>query len=206
MYFQKQDSECLTFKLMKMKTRKKFSISFTIITLLIAGLFVSCQQGENIDEKVQSEVEDLRDNLNDLSVDDSNFADNLHSELEDFEKSMNDLKEDMNESGEQISMEARQAVNDLQAEARSLRMKIENRTQVDENEGLFSGSENEDAVSGDATAQAQRDTTIDDTTRYNEQLSDDVNRVGQEIQTEFQDFKQNVDQWVDRLSASVEGS
>jgi gas vesicle protein len=120
-----------------MKTRKKFSISFTIITFLIAGLFVSCQQGENIDDKVQSEVEDLRDNLNDLSTDDSNFADNLHSELEDFEESMNDVKEDMNETGEQISMEVRQAVNDLQAEARSLRMKLERRTQAgDDNSGF----------------------------------------------------------------------
>lgn len=192
-----------------MKTRKKFSITFTIISFLIAGLLVSCQQGENIDDKVQSEVEDLRDNLNDLSPDDSNFADNLHSELQDFEESMNDVKEDMNETGEQISMEVRQAVNDLQAEARSLRMKLERQTEVvDDDSGLLGDEDTEDAVSGDQTAQAQRDTTVIDTTGTEEGLfsenETDMNQIGQDIMAEFQDFRQNVDQWVDRLSAQVD--
>ena len=102
---------------MKMKTSKRFKISFTIIMFLMAGFFVSCQQGDNINEKVQNEVESLRNDLNDLKEDDSNFANKLHGELEDFEESMNDLKEDMNESGMQVTMEARQAINDLQAEA-----------------------------------------------------------------------------------------
>lgn len=190
-----------------MRTRKKFSITFTIITFLIAGLFVSCQQGENIDDKVQSEVESLRDNLNDLSTEDSNFADNLHTELEDFEESMNDVKEEMNESGEQISMEVRQAVNDLQAEARSLRMKLENRTDVDDDDSNLFG-DSEDAVSGDRTAQAQRDTSIIDTTGNDEGLfsenETEVNQIGHDIMAEFQDFRQNVDQWVNRLSARVD--
>ncbi len=188
---------------MNMKTRKKFSIAFTIMTFMLAVLFVSCNQGEQFDERVQNEVEELRDDLNDLSQDNSDFADNLHSELQDFEESMNDIKEDMNESGEQISMEVRQAVNDLQAEARSLRMKIERRTDVDEDSGLFDGSDN--SVSGDNSAQAQRDTSVIDTTgNMLGDAQDDMNRVGQEIESEFQNFKQNVNQWVDRLSANVD--
>src|SRR5690554_1109277 len=151
---------------MKMKTRKNFKISFTILTLLIAGLFISCQQGERVDDKVRNEVENLRDNLNDLNEDDSNFADNLQSELEDFEESMNDLKEDVNESGEQINMEIRQAMNDLQAEARTLRMKVERKTTDNDRSGFTGNMRNNtgDAVSGDRTAQAQRDTTVTDTT------------------------------------------
>lgn len=189
---------------MQMKTRKKFSISFTIMTLLIAGLFVSCQQGENYDERVQNEVENFREDLNNLDPTDDNFADNLHSELQDFEESMNQIEEDMNEAGEQVSMQVRQAVNDLEAEARSLRMKIEARTQVGEDEGLFGDMGDEDAVPGEGTAQAQRDTTIDDTTQIGDELGEDINRIGEEIESEFQDFRQNVDQWADRLSANVE--
>ncbi len=173
------------------------------MTLLIAGLFVSCEQRENFDEKVQIEVEDFREDLNGLDRTNDNFADNLHTELQEFEESMNDLKEEMNEAGEQVNMEVRQAVNDLQAEARSLRMKIESRTQVDEDEGLFGDMGDEDAVDGDRTAQAQRDTTLNDTTMLGEGFEEDVEAIGQEIETEFQDFRQNVDQWADRLSANI---
>ncbi len=194
---------------MKMKTRKNFKISFTIITFLIAGLFISCQRGERIDERVQNEVEDLRDNLNDLSENDSDFSDKLHSELEDFEESMNDLKEDINESGEQVSMEIRQAINDLQAEARSLRMKVERRTDVDDDSGIVGdfGIDDDDAVGGDRTAQAQRDTTIRDTTDTGQGLFGDntggVHTIDQEIRADFQNFRQNVNQWVDRLSTGT---
>ncbi len=187
-----------------MKTRKKFSISFTILTLLIAGLLVSCQQRENFDERVQNEVEQFREDLNNLDESNDDFADNLHSELQEFEESLSNIEEDMNEAGEQVSMEVRQAINDLQAEARALRMRIETRTQVDEDEGLFGDMGDEDAVSGEGTAQAQRDTTIDDTTRVGEELGEDINRIGQEIESEFQDFRQNVDQWADRLSANID--
>ena len=209
-----------------MKTRKRFRISLTIFTFLLAGLFVACQQGENINEKVRNEVEDLRDDLNDLDENDSNFADNLHSELEDFEESMNDLKEDMNESGQQISMEARQAINDLQAEARSLRMKLERRTDAGNDSGLFGDNDNRgttaregganrsttardgDAISGDRTAQAQRDTTVRDTTGIGEGLFNDNDqsaaRIDNEIRSDFQNFRQNVNQWVDRLSANTD--
>jgi ElaB/YqjD/DUF883 family membrane-anchored ribosome-binding protein len=159
-----------------------------------------------MDEKVRNEVENLRDNLSDLSQDDSDFADNLYSELESFEESMNDLKEDMSESGEQISMEVRQAVNDLQVEARSLRMKIERRTDTDNDPGMF--GDTDDAVSGEQSAQAQRDTSASDTTGTNENMPgdarDEMDRIGQEIETEFQNFKQNLDQWVDRLSAKLD--
>jgi hypothetical protein len=199
---------------MKMKTRKNFKISFTIMTLLIAGLFISCQQGERIDEKVQNQVEDLRDDLNDLSEDDSNFADNLHGELEEFEESMNDIKEEMNESDEQISMEIRQAVNDLQAESRSLRMKLETRTQAgDDDSGLMGDMgdnddrDYDDAVSGDRTVQAQRDTSLTDTMGTDERMytenESSMHTIDQDIRAEFQNFRQNVNQWVDRLSAST---
>jgi len=193
---------------MKMKTRKNFKISFTILTLLIAGLFISCQQGERVDDKVRNEVENLRDNLNDLNEDDSNFADNLQSELEDFEESMNDLKEDVNESGEQINMEIRQAMNDLQAEARTLRMKVERKTTDNDRSGFTGNMRNNtgDAVSGDRTAQAQRDTTVTDTTGTDQNLFGDNTTnsnqmIDQEIRADFQNFKQNINQWVDRLSA-----
>jgi DNA repair exonuclease SbcCD ATPase subunit len=199
---------------MKMKTRKNFKISFTIMILLIAGLFISCQQGERIDEKVQNQVEDLRDDLNDLSEDDSNFADNLHGELEEFEESMNDIKEEMNESDEQISMEIRQAVNDLQAESRSLRMKLERRTQAgDDDSGLMGDMRDnddrdyDDAVNGDRTVQAQRDTSLTDTMGTDERMytenESSMHTIDQEIRAEFQNFRQNVNQWVDRLSAST---
>lgn len=210
---------------MKMKTSKRFKISFTIIMFLMAGFFVSCQQGDNINEKVQNEVESLRDDLNDLKEDDSNFANNLHDELEDFEESMNDLKEDMNESGKQVTMEARQAINDLQAEARTLRMKIERRTQAgDNNSGIVGnrmdrdnglerdndllGRDNDngirDAVSGDRTAQAQRDTSIRDNVGTRS-YSDNNQLIDQELRADFQSFRQNVNQWVDRLSAGTDG-
>jgi hypothetical protein len=84
-------------------------------------------------------------------------------------------------------------------------MKIESRTNVNEDSGLFDGSDN--AVSGDRTAQAQRDTSITDTTDIDENLMGDArgdfNRIDQEIATDFQNFKQNLDQWVDRLSANA---
>ncbi|MFW6371848.1 MAG: hypothetical protein ACOC10_11660 [Bacteroidota bacterium] len=187
-----------------MKTRKRFSISFTIMTLLIAGLLVSCQQRENYDERVQEEVEDFREDLNDLDATNEDFADNLHSELQEFEESLNDIEEDMNEQGEQVSMEVRQAINDLQAEARSLRMKIETRTEVEEDEGLLGDTGDEDAVPGEGTAQAQRDTTIDDTTETGEPIERELEQAGQEIESEFQSFRQNVDQWADRLSANID--
>jgi len=240
---------------MDMKTRKNFKISLTIFTFLLAGLFVACQQGDNINEKVRSEVEELRDDLNELDENDSNFADKLRSELEDFEESMNDLNEDMNESGQQISMDARQAMNDLQAEARSLRMKLESgagtgstsgiagnmRTDDDDRGAMARGEDaierggdavsrgvergadavnrgversgdlarrGSDAISGDRTAQAQRDTSITDTTTTGEGLYGDnresTGMMEQDIRSEFQSFRQNVNQWVDRLSASAE--
>lgn len=205
---------------MMMKTRKNFKISLTIFMLLVAGLFVACQQGENINEKVRTQVEDLRDDLNELDETNSNFADNLHSELQDFEESMNDINEDINESGQQVSMEARQAINDLQAESRSLRMKLETRTQAGDDSNLLGGmsddnttgsmDRDEDAVAGDRTAQAQRDTSVLDTTSVGEGMYGDntrnTERIDQDIRADFQNFRQNVNQWVDKLSASTEGT
>jgi hypothetical protein len=66
----------------------------------------------------------------------------------------------------------------------------------------------EDAVSGDRTAQAQRDTTImilPGTGKvYSVKMKLIGTRIGQDIMAEFQDFRQNVNQWVDRLSARVD--
>jgi chromosome segregation ATPase len=195
-----------------MKT--KMSITLTIVALVITGLFVSCQQGSNIEDRVESKVSDLRDNLNDIAEDDDNFIVELREELEDFESSMNEIREDINESGEQISMSARQAIDDLQGEARSLRMKLESRSGyadtdrniTDDNRPL---REDRDVVEGDRTAQMQRDTTERGVTRNDDGLfSDDddgpnVMQIDQELRAEFNNFRQNVNQWVDRLSADT---
>jgi TolA-binding protein len=197
-----------------MKT--KMSITLTIVALVITGLFVSCQQGSNIENRVERKVSDLRDNLNDIAEDDDNFIVELREELEDFESSMNEIREDINESGEQISMSARQAIDDLQGEARSLRMKLESRSGYTDADRNRTGTDrtlnrDRDAVGGDRTAQMQRDTTdrgiVRDNARDNDGLfSDDddgpnVMQIDQELRAEFNNFRQNVNQWVDRLSA-----
>ena len=199
-----------------MKTKR--SITFTIVAMVISAFFISCQQGSNIENRIESTVSDLRDNLNDISEDDSNFITQLRDELEDFESDMNDIREDINENNEQISMASRQAIDDLQAEARSLRMKLDSRaghagTDRRDNTGIV-GDDNRmtqerDAVSGDRTAQMQRDTTIRDTTNNGDGLFGQDNdgpgimQVDQELRAEFNNFRQNVNQWVDRLSADT---
>ncbi len=195
-----------------MKT--KMSIILTIVAFAITGLFVSCQQGSNIEDKVHSEVSDLRDDLNEIAEDDDNFIAELSSELEEFESSMNEIREDINESGEQISMSARQAIDDLQGEARSLRMKLESRSGYTDTDRAITGdnqviTEDRDAVGGDRTAQMQRDTTVRDTANNGDGLFSDDNegpnvmQIDQELRAEFNNFRQNVNQWVDRLSADT---
>jgi TolA-binding protein len=200
-----------------MKT--KMSITFTIVALVITGLFVSCQQGSNIENRVEREVSNLRDNLNDIAEDDDNFIAQLREELEDFESSMNEIREDINESNEQISMASRQAIDDLQGEARSLRMKLDSRAghRVTDRDAVVTtrpGMQQRDAVGGDRTAQMQRDTIGVDRERDGDRrLGDDDRRlrddddgpnimqIDQELRAEFNNFRQNVNQWVDRLSA-----
>jgi septal ring factor EnvC (AmiA/AmiB activator) len=195
-----------------MKT--KMNITLTIVALVIAGLFASCQQGSNIEDRVQNEVSELRDNLNNIAEDDDNFITELSEELEDFESSMNDIREDINESGEQISMSARQAIDDLQGEARSLRMKLESRSGYTDTDRNVTGdnrplTEDRDAVAGDRTAQMQRDTTDRDTSTLGEGMTGDdddgpnVMQIDQELRAEFNNFRQNVNQWVDRLSVDT---
>lgn len=190
------------------------NITLTIVALLITGLFVSCQQGSNIEDRVESEVSDLRDNLNNIAEDDENFIAELSKELEDFEGSMNDIREDINESGEQISMSARQAIDDLQGEARSLRMKLESRSGYTGTDQNATGAnrpmaQDTDAVAGDRTAQMQRDTTNRDTSTVGGGLTDNedegpnVMEIDQELRAEFNNFRQNVNQWVDRLSVDT---
>jgi chromosome segregation ATPase len=193
-----------------MKTKK--SITLTIVALIVAGIFVSCQQGSNIERRVENKVSDLRDNLNDISEDDSNFLAKLQDELEDFESDMNDIREDINESGEQISMATRQAIDDLQGEARSLRMKIENRTGYADNDRRV--MRDRDAISGDRTAQMQRDTTLRDTVIRGDRDDNDglfgdrndgpnIMQIDQDLRADFNNFRQNVNQWVDRLSVGT---
>ena len=190
------------------------NITLTIVALVITGLFVSCQQGSNIEDRVESEVSELRDNLNNIAEDDDNFVTELSEELEDFESSMNEIREDINESGEQISMSARQAIDDLQGEARSLRMKLESRSGYTGADSDATGmnnpmTEDTDAVEGDRTAQMQRDTTDRDTSNLGDGLTDNdddgpnVMQIDQELRAEFNNFRQNVNQWVDRLSVDT---
>jgi SMC interacting uncharacterized protein involved in chromosome segregation len=195
-----------------MKT--KMNITLTIVAFLLTGLFVSCQQGSNIENRVEREVSNLRDNLNDIAEDDDNFIVELREELEDFESSMNEIREDINESGEQISMAARQAIDDLQGEARSLRMKLDSRAGYTETDRNVTGTDrsitqDRDAVEGDRTAQMQRDTTLRDRDNDGDGLFSDDNdgpnvmQIDQELRAEFNNFRQNVNQWVDRLSADT---
>jgi uncharacterized phage infection (PIP) family protein YhgE len=211
-----------------MKT--KMSITLTIVALVITGLFVSCQQGNNIDNKVEREVSNLRDNLNDIAEDDDNFIVQLRDELEDFESSMNDIREDINDGNRQISMASRQAIDDLQGEARSLRMKLETRAGYHgtDRDGVVTrrqgdrdatvttrpGTQQRDAVDGDRTVQMQRDTAAiardrDARDRDGDRIFGDdddgpnIMQIDQELRAEFNNFRQNVNQWVDRLSVDT---
>jgi hypothetical protein len=207
LYFQIAITECLTFKLDEMKT--KMSIPFTIIAMVITGLFMSCQQqGNRIEQRVESEVEDFRDNLNDLAEkeNDDDFAEDLKEELADFEESMNDLREDMNEEGERVNMAMRQAVNDLQSEARALRMKLERRTVHTDRRTDVDRRTDDDRIAG---TDARRDTADNDGLFSGDGdglFSDDDEhiRIDQEIRAEFHNLRQNVNQWVDRLSAGTD--
>jgi hypothetical protein len=229
LYFQIPIPECLTFKLDDMKT--KMSITFTIIGMVITGLFISCQnQGNRLEQRVENKVENFRDNLNDLAEDenDKDFPNKLKEELADFEESMNDLREDMNEEGDRVNMTMRQAVNDLQSEARALRMKLERqtadfdtRTRTDADRRTTDVDRRTDAdrrtdddrIIADrdrrAGTDARRDTANDGIFRGDGDglFSGDDDRyirIDQEIRADFHNLRQNVNQWVDRLSAGTD--
>jgi hypothetical protein len=225
-------SECLTFKLDEMKT--KMSITFTIIGMVITGLFISCQnQGNRLEQRVENKVENFRDNLNDLAEDenDNDFPNKLKEELADFEESMNDLREDMNEEGDRVNMTMRQAVNDLQSEARALRMKLERqtadfqtrtdadrridvdrRTDADRRTTDVDRRTDDDRVIAERRAgtDARRDTANNDGLFSGDgdgMFSDDDDRyirIDQEIRADFHNLRQNANQWVDRLSAGTD--
>ena len=108
--------------------KSKSRLFYVLLVMIFAGAFVACQpktKEESAVERAEDRLEELRDKMDDISDDDPQFVQKLEKELDEFEDALDDLSVKLENEKDETSNKVKESFNELQAESRELRYKIE---------------------------------------------------------------------------------